>query len=281
LFLICSSFSGIIRRNFAPDQFPGLFWHDQLSVQWGMSMGIARGLVSRRLWERGCRAVHTVGIASSFVFLFAVVAFAQSGPAEQSKNQPGRFDFYLLVLSWSPSFCEASAERGQNRRQDPQCGGRPFAFVVHGLWPQYEHGFPAFCEKPAPRIDRALIDRALDMMPSPGLVIHEWRRHGTCSGMPAAAYFDNVRKARAKVTIPAAYLELEKPAMVAPGAVADAFFKANTGLSQSSFAVECDNKRLSEVRICLNKDLSFRDCPEVTRRACRLDKVYMPAVRGG
>ena len=244
-------------------------------------MRSARGDVSRGLWARLCRAAHTAAVASSFVFLFAIVALAQSGPAGQAKNQPGRFDFYVLALSWSPSFCEASAGRGQNKRQDPQCGGRPFAFVVHGLWPQYEHGFPAFCEKPAPRIDQALIDRALDMMPSPGLVIHEWRRHGTCTGMPAAGYFDNVRKARAKVTVPAAYLDLDKPMMVAPGAVADAFVKANAGLSLKSFAVECDNNRLTEVRICLNKDLSFRDCPEVTQRACTLDEVYMPAVRGG
>ncbi len=244
-------------------------------------MRIARSFVSRSLWGRVCRVAHTAAVASSFVFLFAVVALAQNRPADQGRNQPGRFDFYVLVLSWSPSFCEASAERGQNRRQDPQCGGRPFAFVVHGLWPQYEHGFPAFCKNPAPRIDRALIDRALDMMPSPGLVIHEWRRHGTCSGMSAAGYFDNMRKARAKVTVPAAYLDLNKPMMVAPGAVADAFLKANAGLSHKSIAVECDSRRLSEVWICLNKDLSFRDCPEVTRRACKLDKVYMPAVRGG
>ena len=139
-------------------------------------------------------------------------------------------------LSWSPSFCEAAAERTSNRaqsqKQDPQCGGRPFAFVVHGLWPQYEHGFQPGAEKPAPRIDRALIDGALDMMPSPGLVIHEWRRHGTCSGLSAAGYFNSVHKARAKVTVPALYRDLDKPMMVAPGEVANAFIKANAGLSQ-------------------------------------------------
>jgi ribonuclease T2 len=248
----------------------------------GSRRAVSRGVMSGNLPERIIRAAQTAAVAFSFTFIFAIVALAQSGPGQDAgKNQPGRFDFYVLALSWSPSFCEASAERTQNKRPDPQCGGRHFAFVVHGLWPQYEQGFPAFCEEPAPRTDQALIDRALDLMPSPGLVIHEWRRHGTCSGMPAAGYFDSVRQARAKITVPVAYRDLDKPAMVAPAQIADAFLKANPGLSHQSFAVVCDSKRLSEVRICLNKDFSFRDCPEVTRRACKLDKVYMPAVRGG
>jgi ribonuclease T2 len=250
-------------------------------------MGFVRGFVSapvmlRGLRERIYRAAGTAAVAFSFTLIFAIVALAQDGSRHDAgKNQPGQFEFYVLSLSWSPSFCEASTERTPNRANDPQCGGRPFAFVVHGLWPQYERGFPSFCEQPAPRIDRALIDRALDMMPSPGLVIHEWRRHGTCSGLSAAGYFDSIRKARAKVTVPAAYLDLAKPTMVAPGEVADAFIKANAGLSHDSLAVFCDSKRLSEVRICLNKDLSFRNCPDVTRGACRRDKVLMPAVRGG
>ena len=118
-------------------------------------------------------------------------------------------------------------------------------------------------------------------MPSPRLIFHEWDRHGTCSGMTAAAYFEAVRKARAAVTIPAEYKALERPTMVSPGDVGEAFVKANPGLPRGGLAVACDSKWLSEVRICLNKDLSFRDCPELTRRACRRDRVAMPAVRGG
>ena len=94
------------------------------------------------------------------------------------------------------------------RAPDQQCGGRPFAFVVHGLWPQYEQGFPSYCQVPAPRLDRAIVGGALDLMPSPRLVFHEWDRHGTCSGLSPHAYFETVRKARAAVKIPADYLEL-------------------------------------------------------------------------
>jgi ribonuclease T2 len=58
---------------------------------------------------------------------------------DRRQNEPGKFDFYVLSLSWSPSFCAANAERGVER-SDPQCGPRPFSFAVHGMWPQYEKG---------------------------------------------------------------------------------------------------------------------------------------------
>jgi ribonuclease T2 len=120
----------------------------------------------------------------------------------------------------------------------------------------------------------------LDVMPSPRLIFHEWDQHGTCSGLSPHIYFETVRKAQAAVKIPPDYLGLSRPIAVAPGEVADAFIKANPGLSRRAMAVSCDGKRLTEVRVCLAKDLSFHDCPEISRRACRLDRVAVPAVRG-
>ena len=226
---------------------------------------------------------RTGAVTSCFVFLFAVVAFAQDAKAQQDRRQnaPGQFDFYVLSLSWSPSYCEASAERGRIRSSDLQCGGRPFAFVVHGLWPQYERGFPEYCKVPAPRLNRAIVGAMLDLMPSARLVYHEWDKHGTCSGLSASAYFETVRKARAVVKIPEAYLDHEKPTVVSPGDVTAAFLKANPELTHQQMAVTCDSKRLREVRICMSKEFAFKDCPETARRACRRGKVAMPAVRGG
>jgi ribonuclease T2 len=232
------------------------------------------------------RAVRTAVVTLSFLFIFAVVAFAQNYQGrDRQRGEPGQFDFYVLALSWSPSFCEAAqeraAERGSNRAPDPQCGARPFSFVVHGLWPQYERGFPAFCQVPSPRLNRNIVGEMLDLMPSPHLIFHEWDRHGTCSGLSANAFFETVRKARATVKDPAEYLQLDKPIMVTPDEVTEAFVKANPGLSRSAIAVACDRKRLNEVWVCLGKDFSFHDCPELTRRTCRRDKIAMPAVRGG
>jgi len=193
---------------------------------------------------------------------------------------PGQFDFYVLSLSWSPSYCEAADDRTGGRTRDRQCSGRPFAFVVHGFWPQYERGFPSDCKVPPPRLARGIVDDMLDIMPSPRLVFHEWDRHGTCSGLPPKAYFDLLRAAWATVKIPPDYAQVDQPISVTPGQVAGAFLKANPQLERGAINVSCDGKRLTEVRICLTKELSFRSCPEMARYSCRRDKVVMPAVRG-
>jgi ribonuclease T2 len=222
-------------------------------------------------------------LLSLFAVAAAAMAMATAASAQDRRqNAPGEFDFYVLALSWSPSFCEAASERGNNgRSQQVQCGGRPFAFVVHGLWPQYEKGFPNYCQRPSPRLDRNIMSSMLDLMPAPGLVFSEWDKHGTCSGLGARAYFETVRKARSAVKIPPEFLELSEAKAVTPAAVEDAFIKANAGLSNSAVSVICDKTRLSEVRICMSKDLQFRACEEIDRRACRRDQVLMPPMRGG
>lgn len=226
---------------------------------------------------------RTAALALSFLFLFAVVAFAQGEAPEQARrqNEPGKFDFYVLALSWSPSYCAAAAERSPGRRPDQQCGGRPFAFVVHGLWPQYEQGFPENCQVPAPRLYRGIVDANLDLMPSQRLIFNQWDKHGTCSGLSAQRYFETVRKAREAVQIPQDYTDLDRPMMVSPDDVGEAFIRANPGLSRNAMSITCSSRWLSEVRICMSKDLTFRACPEVVRRTCRRDRAFMPAVRGG
>lgn len=217
--------------------------------------------------------------------LVLLAAFAVMPPAsaqDRRQNTPGEFDFYVLSLSWSPSFCEGREDNGGGgRSQQIQCGGRPFSFVVHGLWPQYETGYPEYCQHPSPRLARNIMSSMLDLMPAPGLIYNEWDKHGTCSGLGERAYFETIRKARAAVKIPDDYLQLSDPKTVSPSEVEDAFIKANPGIKPTGIAVTCNRKRLSEVRICMSKDLEFRDCPEIDKQACPLDQVTMPPVRGG
>src|ERR1700728_2339111 len=196
------------------------------------------------------------------------------------QNEAGQFGFYVLSLSCSPSFCAPAAEQGSARGPSLQCGARPYSFVVHGLWPQYDKGFPEYCQVPSPRLNHEIVSSMLDLMPAPHLIFNEWDRHGTCSGLSPGAYFETIRKARAVVKIPPEYLNLQQPLSVAPAAIEDAFIKANPGLSPDDVSVECSRKRLSEVRLCLAKDLKFRACPQIVKRSCRLDKVLMPPVRG-
>jgi ribonuclease T2 len=234
-------------------------------------------MFGRSLFER-------ISIGFSSLVLTVLIGFgATSGALAQDRRQnaPGEFDFYVLSLSWSPSFCESAADRSNSRRsQDLQCGGRPFSFVVHGLWPQYERGYPEYCDRDS-WLDRNIMTSMLDLMPAPGLIFNEWKKHGTCSGLGPRGYFETIRKARAAVKIPPEFIDLASPKTVSPDEVEAAFIKVNPGLPANAIAVTCNRSRLSEVRICMAKDLQFRGCDEVDRQACRRDQVTMPPVRGG
>jgi ribonuclease T2 len=211
-----------------------------------------------------------------------LLTFASAQAQDRRQNEPGQFDFYVLALSWSPSFCEAAAERPPTRSNAQQCGSRPYSFVVHGLWPQYEQGFPEFCQRDPQRLDRNIVSSMLDLMPSTNLIFHEWQQHGGCSGLSAHAYFDLVRKTRAAVKIPEDYLDLAQPLTVTPEQVEAAFVKANPGLTGQGLAVVASRKRLSEVRICVDKDSHFRDCPEIAKRSAKPElALVMPPARGG
>lgn len=208
----------------------------------------------------------------------ALLLLTQSALAQQ-RGKPGEFDFYVLALSWTPSYCEAEGDR---RAGDEQCSrARPYAFVVHGLWPQYERGYPRSCVERAPYVPNDTIRSVLDLMPARGLILHQWRTHGTCAGLRPEAYFDTMREARERVRIPARFHRLNDYTMVSPAEVERAFIDANPQLSAGAISVTCDDRRLREVRICMGKDLSFRDCAENERRTCRASRVVMPPVRGG
>ena len=229
------------------------------------------------------KALMMKALAILALLLLCVALVPDARAQDRRQNEPGQFDFYVLALSWSPSFCASASERGRSgRNMQMQCGGgRSFAFVVHGLWPQYERGFPEYCQRPAPRVSRDVVSSMLDLMPAPGLIFNEWDKHGVCSGLSVRAYFETTRKARAGVKIPDMFLDLAEAKTVSPAEVEDAFIKVNPGLKADDIAVICDRNRLTEVRVCFSKDLGFRSCGDVDRRACRRDAISVPPVRGG
>lgn len=207
----------------------------------------------------------------------ALVAIS-CGVADARENDvPGRFDHYVLALSWSPTYCET-----KGRDAEPaQCArARPFAFVVHGLWPQFERGWPEYCQNPAPFVPEPTVRGMLELMPGRRLVIHQWRKHGTCSGLGPDAYFDKVRQARAAVVIPDQFARIDDYRMVSPAEVEAAFRAANPGLEPDMISVDCDGRRLTEVKICMTRQLGFTRCEEVDRRACRVQRIVMPPMRG-
>lgn len=199
----------------------------------------------------------------------------------RADDEPGAFDYYVLSLSWSPAYCASEPEARGSR----QCSGeRSYAFVLHGLWPQYERGWPENCDTGRrPWVPEAQITRMLDIMPARGLVIHQYRKHGTCSGLGPKDYFETARAAFEKITIPPRYRRPGKSLTVSPGEVEDAFLEANPALTPETIAVRCKDRRLTGVRICLTRALTPRPCgPNETRaRLCRRETIVMPPVRGG
>lgn len=195
----------------------------------------------------------------------AAPASARRHHPRHHKSQPGAFDYYVLSLSWSPQHC-ASSGGGSG---DPQCDSRRrYGFVVHGLWPQYESGFPQSCAAGG-TLDGTVINSVIDIMPSPTLVRHEWAKHGTCSGMDAPTYFAQVRAAYAVVNIPSTYHSPSKALRVAASQIKQDFEQANPGIDGSDLAVLCAGKFLQEVRICFDKSLHPRKCGRDVHDACR------------
>jgi ribonuclease T2 len=228
-----------------------------------------------------CFSMLAFRLVAALIFLLGPAFLSSADAQDRRQNTPGEFDFYVLSLSWSPSFCASAEERGNAERSQAQCSARPFSFVVHGLWPQYERGFPEYCERSPEWVDRNTVSAMLDLMPAQGLIVNEWKKHGTCSGLRPRAYFETIRKARAAVKIPDELLQLSKPKMISPEELEADFIKANPGLTATAISVTCDSRRLNEVRICMGKDLQFRACGENDRRACKREQVLMPPVRGG
>jgi len=221
--------------------------------------------------------------ASRFIWLVVALIVQDAlltARLSSAAGSRGDFDYYALALSWSPTYCGTSA--GEKDKQ--QClPGRRFAFVVHGLWPQYEKGWPENCGAEENWVPEATIALMLSITPSRNLIIHEWKKHGTCSGLGIDEYFARVRELFAKVRIPARYLAPNSDIAVAPAQVTADFVKTNPGLEASMVAVDCGNRtdraRLSELRVCFDRVGAFRSCGENEKRQCRAATIVLPRVR--
>lgn len=193
------------------------------------------------------------------------------------RNVPGQFDYYALVLSWSPSYCAENADR--NEQQCDRRDGRRYSFVLHGLWPQYNYGYPSSCRLPRrPFVPDNVIASMLDIMPSRSLVIHEYRTHGTCSGLDPTQYFSTAHRLFNAVTIPQRFRSPPEAQYAAPSEIRDAFLQANPNLNADMLAVVCDGKGLKEVRICFSKDGHPRACGrnENQNKLCSSNRVFIP-----
>lgn len=189
--------------------------------------------------------------------VLGLVLWTLAAPARAAE-----FDYYLLALSWSPSWCAGA----RDRQDADQCApDRDFGFLLHGLWPQYETGgWPEFCATARADPSRRETAAMADIMGSAGLAWRQWTKHGRCTGESARGYFDAARAAYRGLALP------EPDGAATVGRIVADFVRANPGLKARDLIVTCRDARLAEVRICLTPDLAFRACsPEVRADACR------------
>jgi ribonuclease T2 len=184
----------------------------------------------------------------------------------------GVFDYYLLTLSWSPTFC-------LTRPKNEQCSGKGYGFVLHGLWPQYASGgWPQSCPPLVP-LSQAERAKGLTLFPTQRLLEHEWKKHGTCSGLGASGYLEAADKAVGAVQIPEQLQPFSTTIYFEAREIAQLFRQSNPGIPADGIAIICNGPELSEVRVCMGKDLAFGACGKGVRNQCRSGEIRVPPVR--
>ncbi|MEM9343969.1 MAG: ribonuclease T2 [Pseudomonadota bacterium] len=194
--------------------------------------------------------------------------------ARAEGERAGDFDYYVLALSWSPTWCALEGDQ----RGSPQCDAA-FGWVLHGLWPQYEQGWPSYCRGSEANPSRRMTADMADITGTSGLAWHAWNKHGRCSGLSAAGYFEQSREAFEAVTRPDILRKLDKPVTVPASVIEAAFLEENPGLSADAVTITCKAGRIQEARICLTKDLEPRTCGADTIRDCTMSDALLDPVR--
>ena len=199
---------------------------------------------------------------------------ALAGPATAEGERAGEFDYYVLSLSWSPTWCAL-----EGRAQDsPQCD-RALGWVLHGLWPQNERGWPSWCrtvERDPSRSDTAAM---ADIMGTSGLAWHQWQKHGRCAGLSSRAYFETARAAFEAVEFPQVLQDLDRSVRVPASVIEEAFLEANPGWTRDMLTITCRDGRIQEARLCLTKDLEPRRCGADVIRDCRMQDALLDPIR--
>lgn len=207
-----------------------------------------------------------------------LAAMAALIPPAARADEPGDFDYYVMALSWSPSWC---AREGDDRDAD-QCDVRhDYGWTLHGLWPQYETGYPENCNVPrSADPSRAQSDRMTDIMGSGGLAWYQWKKHGRCTGLTGTEYYALSRAAYGAVNRPEVLRKLPRPIEVPVSVIEEAWIQANPSLKPDQITLTCDRAgRIAEARICLSKDLELRRCGTDVIRDCTNSKARMDPIR--
>ena len=206
--------------------------------------------------------------------LLALVLSA--GLAQADGEAAGDFDYYVMSLSWSPTWCALEGDR----RGSPQCDDdADFGWVLHGLWPQYEQGWPSYCPTNHRNPSRSDTAGEADLFGSSGSAWHQWNKHGRCTGLSADDYYALSREAFSRINRPELLRKLKDPVRLPAAVIEQAFQESNPGLEDAEITITCKAGRIQEARICLTRDLELRDCGSDVSRDCRMDDALLDPIR--
>ncbi|KAL4428999.1 hypothetical protein ABPG77_006038 [Micractinium sp. CCAP 211/92] len=192
----------------------------------------------------------------------SLLALAITGLAKKSSDHD--FDLFILVRSYSPTFCLAE-----------ECTRRPVqAFTIHGLWPEYDNGaWPEYCNTSGGGSSSSSSGQC--EWPSfhgsdEAFWQHEWDRHGSCAVSVIGErpdYFAAVMRLHEQFDLDLALAaagiipsnKTSYPARAVARAVEDAF--------RVQPLLNCHRGQLLEVWLCVGLDLQVRQCPTGVVRA--------------
>ncbi len=209
------------------------------------------------------------------MFRLMTALFLLASPAS-AQDQAGTFDYYVMSLSWSANWCALEGDA----RQSPQCDGTTEnGWILHGLWPQYERGYPANCRTSLRPPSRSQTSEMADIMGTSGLAWHQWNKHGVCSGLESADYYALSREAYGRINRPEVFRKLSKTVTLPASLIEQAFVNDNVGLSPDGVTVTCKSGYIQEARICLTRDLELRTCGRDVIRDCTLINAQFDPMR--
>ena len=203
-----------------------------------------------------------------------IIWFLTASFALADGEKAGEFDYYVLSLSWSPNWCEIEGDD----KNSPQCDPRhDHGWVMHGLWPQFHRGWPSYCRNSERPPSRSMTNEMADIMGTSGLAWHQWKKHGTCSGLSARDYYRLSREAYGRVTRPEIFRKLDRTVKLPASVVEEAFLKANPDFEPDGITITCRDGYIQEARMCLSKTLKPVPCGQDVVRDCRMrDAVFEP-----
>lgn len=204
----------------------------------------------------------------------ALIALAT--PLIAEGERAGEFDYFVVSLSWSPNWCL----REGDARNSPQCArGTGHGWILHGLWPQYHRGYPSFCQTAKRPPSRHMTADMADIMGTAGLAWHQWRKHGSCTGLSAPDYYTLSRRAYSLINRPDILRKLRRDVRLPARVIEEAFLQANPGFEPDGVTITCKAGSIQEARICLSRNLKPVPCGQDVVRDCRLEDALLTPIR--